>query len=603
MTTVNHITDLMKSLDVSQAAQDLRNWRNPKTDLRLKEIDFNKLLKSCELLETLAYLKRQQKSTSKSIMLQSIAAKKMTDLYNAVYQIINEFKLPLPASRRIEGKVTNYIKDGAISLISKKRTMRNAVKVEGDDKKFLAYLMSHHNRLDNRQIANMYNKAMVELGREDSTIHHTTVSKIRSKGRELLTSLAGAQGKAGIRDLMMYRDRFRPSQALILTSSDGWDVELAYKDIITYGNKSRRTVYGLRHNMVVISDACCDFPIGWAIGTKENSQLIKQALRNAMKYIKETLGNYYYFGEYITDRFGSDDLKKSYGLIAGRHKFSNKDNPNDKPIEQWFKQLNKRCQMEWNWTGYGNQSKTKHNTDLTSQTEYKKHQKTKAENLEQINEIMVELQKQKLSVWLAMFDQNALKPMTEEDYLIALGEYRMKQNGKDRETYRLSHKGIKIVRNYEETYYQTFDTTFKEYALVKWHIIEDPEDPAKVLAVSPDGTLTYMLHAQQSSPMAISDRTEQHNKYDAQIEEHNKRLIKQIVAGHDENYNAALAIFKELEERGANVEQLEKLAPTLKGLEKDLLKLTQHKKAIELPATTTETKEEQDAISAALEAF
>lgn len=612
MTTVNYIYHLMDTVDVSTGIQTLREWRNPATNKLLSIKEVNKLSKAIELLQVLQNLKTVQQKTSKSDMLKGIAAKKMTDLYNAVYMIINENKLPLPASRRIEKHLKNYVEHGATALLSKKRNMRNRTKGTVTERQFLSYLLSHPNRLDSHQIAGLYNYVILELSNDKSqTLTASAVRKIKADGEEMLAHLSGSQGKAGIRNLLMYRDRERPNTAMSFASLDGWDVELAFQDVVQYKNPttskiSNRTVYGLRHNVVVVSDACIDFPLGWAIDTHETSTLIKKALRNAMRFVKQQTGKYYKISELVTDNFGSKDLKQSYALVAKKARLATVGNSNDKPIEAWFKRLNKRCQLEYNWTGYGNQATTKHNLDLVNKTQYKKMQPSKLDNIKQIDKILQEFQQKQLSIWLAMLDTNTLEEITSEHYLLALGEYRKARDGKKNETYRLSlsNRGIEIQRNGQKYFYQTFDKQFKEYALVNWNIIEDPENYNEVLAISKDGTLRFLLHSQEKTPMVTTGHTDDQITYTNEIEKHNKGLIKQIMQTHDDNYNAAIQIFEQMNAQGADVKRFEKLMPIINGQQKTYQKIAQQQKAIEASIPKTkETTIEIDPIADALSAF
>lgn len=604
---ISSLNALVESVDVSDTIKDLHNWRNEVTGKGLATEDITKLTKAAEILEVLENLKSVQKQTSKTAMLKGIGAKTMKDVYDAIYSMIETDKLPLPKSRRIETKLNEYNQKGISALISKKRTSRNNLKIEGNNKKYLNYLLSHPNRLNTRQIAQLYNHTMKELGQEDKMISASAIKAVRREGLELLTHLSGSQGKAGIKKIMMYRDRFRPSSALAFVSLDGWDVELAYKDIIEYKTDtqkkvSRRTVYGLRHNVVVVSDACIDFPIGWYVSTHETSATIKAALRSTMRFIKSQFGDFYQIEQLKTDNFGTKNLKQSYSLVSNNYTPAAVGNSNDKPIEAWFRVLNNRCQMKhYNWTGYGNQAVTKHNTDITHNRQFQKMQPSKTENIAQIEEILKELQSEKLEVWKAMFDASKLNKMTNQDYLIALGEYRIGRD-KKRATYRMGKRGIEVVRNGELFIYQTFETSFKKFALVHWELLEDPEDLQNVLAISPDGKLKYLLHRQEQSPMALSERTSKHTEYDKKIEQHNASIIKQVLGAHDDNYNGSLAIFEQLQAKGASTAQIEKLMPIIGGQQKTYQKIAQTKKAIE-KSIPTPKEDYEDPTNAALNAF
>lgn len=606
---IAQLLENMQQVDVSIAVKELQSWRNPVTNRYLEKSAVEKYVKSAELVQVLLDLKQAQKSLSKSAMLAGIGVKNMTELYEATFEIIEMFGLSLPKSRRIESYLKKYKKEGVKCFISKKRTLKNATK--GDDiyRKFLGALLFHPNRLDSKQIASIYNNVVTVLGKEEFKMSDSNIRKIKNEGFNMLAHLEGSQGKAGIKRLMMYRDRFRPAESLKFVSLDGWDVELAYKRKVKVrskktGNPGEQMMYNFRHNVVVISDACCDFPIGWAVAEKETSALIKQAIRKAMHYIKDKTGKFYHFMELKTDTFGSGKLKDTYNrVVSTKYSPAAVGNSNDKPIEQWFKILNKKCQLEYNWTGYGNQAKTKHNSEQQRLTAYKKMQPTQSENLEQIERILTDYRNEQLDVWLAMFDTSILKEMSVEQYLLALGDYKLDRS-QNHQTYRLGHEGIKVIRNGEKFFYQTFDKEFKEYALVDWEMIEDPLDYNNVLMVSEDRTLRFLLHRQQQSPMAISDRiAEKHNEYDGLIEGHNKGIVQQILKSKEESYKATEMIYAELMKHGTSTKEIEKLMPIINGQQKTYQKVNQVQKAIEESIDTDKYEIDDDSISAALSAF
>ena len=66
--------------------------------------------------------------------------------------------------------------------------------------------------------------------------------------------------------------------------------ELLYQTTTTNKNGHSVTTYCNRLTLEVVLDPCCNYPIGYAIGTHETPELIKEALRNAAQHSRNCSG-------------------------------------------------------------------------------------------------------------------------------------------------------------------------------------------------------------------------------------------------------------------------------------------------------------------------
>ena len=132
-------------------------------------------------------------------------------------------------------------------------------------------------------------------------------------------------------------------------------MELLYQEGNTYNN---------RLVVVIVLDAMNNYPVGYAIGDRENTDLIRQANRNASLHINDLFGSYYQPRQLQSDNYGIKNLTPFYQAMAHLHTPAAVGNAKSKVIEPYFKYLNKTyCQRFPNWSGFNITSKK-----ITSQT-------------------------------------------------------------------------------------------------------------------------------------------------------------------------------------------------------------------------------------------
>ncbi len=211
-------------------------------------------------------------------------------------------------------KVTKYQKQGYKAIISRKYGSQNASKVKKNHQKiFIEELIKTHLNLNNEQVANLYNLAAKQTGWE--TISAGTVANYR---RDIdLYTYAGRRGESNFRNTKaMQVKRTRPSVPMVYWTVDGWDTELLYQKETTNKNGHKVTTYHNRLTTIMVLDPFNNYPIGYAIGTNESPDLIKEALRNAINHTKKLFGSRFKPFQLQTDNYQIKNLEPLYSATT-----------------------------------------------------------------------------------------------------------------------------------------------------------------------------------------------------------------------------------------------------------------------------------------------
>lgn len=271
----------------------------------------------------------------------------------ALPRLADRFPHNLPESeRRLQRKFNEYLREGYECFISKKFLNKNGAKVDSDEKEgLLVMLLSHHNNLDNAQIAKMYNAVAQAKGWE--TITASAVGVWREK-----TDLITAAGRLGVSNFRNHKTmqvkRNRPTAPFLMWSLDGWLVELLYQETKTDSKGRSVTTYHNRLVVEVVLDPCINYPIGFAIGTHETPELIAAALRDAAKHSEELFGTMLRANQIQCDHYAIKAMTPLYNVMGDKLTSARVKNAKTKPVEPYFKELNKKyCQMFNNWSGFG----------------------------------------------------------------------------------------------------------------------------------------------------------------------------------------------------------------------------------------------------------
>lgn len=435
-------------------------------------------------------------------------------------------------ARRLHMKFNEYQKAGAVVFISKKFQNSNAAKVDdGQKEAVLTQMIAHHNNLDNTMVAEYYNKVADMQGWERITA--STVGVWKEK-LDLVTA-AGRRGATNFRnERSMQVKRRRPSAAFLMWTLDGWDCELLYQTVREDAQGHHVTTYSNRLCLEVVLDPCCDYPIGYAIGTHETPALITEALRNAAQHSAELAGQMLRANQLQCDHYGIKAMTPLYLAMSDKLTPARVKNAKAKPVEAYFGYLNKNyCQRCNNWSGFGitTDPKKQPNSEALNML---RHQFPDEEGVkQQIHAIMAAERQKKhaqMMQMLANLPAERRLPLTKENYLLYFGDTTGQTNA-------ICGGGLKPTLLGVKREYDSFDLTFRQHAGEKWRVLYDPNDLNQVLAVNEDGTLRYMLTEKYVQPMALADRTEGDARELQKVFDYNDRLEAHVTDQLAEAYH------------------------------------------------------------------
>lgn len=494
---------------------------------------------------------------------------KLSDMVNDLGEIRNSHGEPrymhkLPANgKSLKRKADQYAKDGWLSLIHKNRGNRNAVKVQDERMEAVMHkLLSQHMNLNNVQIMDKYNEvaAYMQMPLIKSPV---TVDKYRKQMET--TTLAHQRGTKVMRNkLEMQIKRSAPETALTYWTLDGWDVELVYqKQIIKTGNNGTRhkvTTYDNRKTVVVVLDACCKYPIGYAIGDRENTSLIREALRSAVRHTKELFGNRYKPLQLQSDNYQKKVMTPFYQAMTKYYTPAAVGNAKSKIIEPYFAEINRNyCQLMPNWSGHNITASPENQPNFDAYNKNRKLLPCEDQVMEQIHGIIREERARKIDEYMkawANTPEERKIPFCDEEYLMLMGE----TNGR---TNRLTGQGLMIEMQGERINYESFNMELREHYNEDWVVKYDPVDLSMVLIINAIatkghrvkeevGNLAYLMQRTMKVPMALADQKKEHFEYRKKVQDFNMEFERRYVEKQNKVDEVLTAMREELPALGQN---------------------------------------------------
>ena len=287
------------------------------------------------------------------------------------------------------------------------------------------------------------------------------------------------------------------------------------KGVVTYTN---------RLTLEVVLDACTKYPIGFAIGKNEDSNLIREALRDAERETQRLFGKMYRATQIQSDHFALKAMSATYEAVASKVIPARVKNAKSKPVEPWFNYFNKKyCQLQTNWCGFGVTSKKDLQPNMEALSTRKKDFPDREGLIKQLVNFIQMERAELREQYVASFSADGLEELTTQQYLMAFG-----QSTGDRR-YLLQGSGIKATIGTAKMDYDCFDTRFRKYASIRWQLRYDPEDPHYAVAVNEDETLQFVLEEKHLQPMALADRTEGDAAELKRVMDFNRRKEQEII--------------------------------------------------------------------------
>lgn len=505
-----------------------RYGENKSTKLEPKNIELYTY--NASVLNTVLIMKNNRKQYLKALGCTSV------DIWDSLSRDVNAFDEVahnLPTTKdSLRYKVNKYQKEGYAGLISGKFGMQNALKIkEREQEALIDELLAKHTNLDNTLIATVYN-AIAEQ-KNWSTITPQTVGNRKQQSN--LVIYAGRNGVSALsNNILMQNKRQAPSSPMLYWTLDGWDAELLYQKT-TFDKKGYSTTsFHNRLTMVVVLDPFNKYPVGYAIGTHETPELIKEALRNAINHTAELFGQRFKPYQLQTDNYQKKALTPVYEACTKHYTPAKVKNAKSKVIEPYFAHINKTyCKMFDNWSGFGvgSGSKNQPNSEVLNQLRHQFPDENGCRK--QLESIITaertKKQKQYLEQWENTAEQHRL-PMPTESYLLALG----KTTG---DTNKLEGSGLHIKINGVKRTYDCFELDFRQQAHQNWNILYDEGNTNEVLAISTDQKHRYLLQQKHNQSMAIADQTEQDVHELKRIRDYNKTAVQYITETREDNAN------------------------------------------------------------------
>lgn len=486
------------------------------------------------------------------------------DIWESLSNQVNAFRdveHDLPSRPgALRNKVTKYKKESYQAIISGKYGLRNAAKVKLPvQNDLLEELLSKHTNPNNEQVAELYNMVAKRVFGWDP-ITSETVAKYRKENEVFIHGQKHGH-RAFTHAKSMLVKRSRPTAPMLYWTIDGWVAELLYQSV-----DKGRTVYHKRPTVVFVLDPHSNYPIGYAIGTHETPELIKAAVRNAIRHTKELFGKYYKPYQLQSDNYASKVSAKFYEPACEIYTPARVKNAKAKVIEPWFNYFNKKhfqATFTANWSGFGIAS----NKDNQPNEEYlyatRKDFPTFEGVVEQLKYAIESERKSKLSeymqAWYQASDEYKIE-MSESNFFRYLGETTGYTN-------RLQPMGLTPTIGKNLYYFDSFNIAFRKYSNVDWLMYYDPEDLSRVLVTNAEsrngklvkeiGDIEFILEQKYTQPMALADRKEGDAENLHKVFNYNKQL-------------EAVTI-ERISSRGKNVEELFLRNPELEVLQKLVL--------------------------------
>lgn len=491
---------------------------------------------NASVLNTVLLMKNNRKQYLKALGCTSV------DIWDSLSRDVNSFReVPhnLPTTRNsLQRKASEYAKNGYIEIISGKHITKNAAKVK-DEEQFalIDELLAKHTNLDNELISNLYNMVAERLNWK--TITAQTVANRKTDSN--LVVFAGRNGASALSNkILMQNKRMKPSAPMLYWSMDGWDAELLYQktDIDKRGYST--TTYHNRLTIIVVLDPFNKYPVGYAIGLRENPELIKEALRNAVNHTSELFGMRYKPYQLQADRYQYKALKPFYEACTKFFTPSKAHNSKSKVIEPYWNHINKTyCRLFDNWSGFNVDS----GSDNQPNSEYlNKIRHTFPDQkgvIMQLESIIQQERSKKLQEYLNNWENVSAEyrqPMEQENYLMTMGATSGTTN-------KLEANGLNVTIQGQKMTYDCFDINFRKQAHQNWSIMYDTHDLSTVLAVSSDTKYRFLLEQKHIQAMAIADRKENDSFELQKVKDFNKDVENFISGERENNFNILENLF------------------------------------------------------------
>jgi hypothetical protein len=287
--------------------------------------------------------------------------------------------------------------------------------------------------------------------------------------------------------------------------------------------------------MVTVLDPFNKYPVGYAIGTHETPELIKEALRNAYQHVYELFGALYRPYQLQSDNYSISKLKPLYEACSQHFTPAKVKNSKAKVIEPYFNHINKTyCKLFDNWSGHNVNSGSKNQPNSEYLNKIRHQFPDEYGCRMQLVSIIEQERSKKQEAFKQAFNTVSIEHKSELSlpmYLRYLGEMTGYTN-------QLEGPGLMPTINGSKLCFDSFDTNFRKQSHLDWAVMYDPQDLSKVLVTNAKskngklvevvGTYEFLLEQKYIQPMALADRQEGDALKLQAVENYNSEVMQYI---------------------------------------------------------------------------
>jgi hypothetical protein len=444
---------------------------------------------ACSYLDFLSQLSAKK--------IRALGYKSTTDFYEAIMQLIKGETLPLPESySKLRSKARAYKEHGASVIVSKKWCNKNSLKIKDEVcESVLLEMISHSSQFEDPFVARKYNQWAEKKGYKKIT--DATVGIWRRKNSLAVT--ASREGHT------VWHNQFnpivrreRPSAPLLLINSDDNNLDLFFReDGSNY----------VRVTLMVVMDAFNNYPLGYAIGRAQTTELVHEAYLNAIHHVRELTGEQVIWHQVCTDSWGLKQLRDWYSMQA-TFTPTRTGNARGKVIEQAFgNNWHGLLRQYMNYGGYNITAQHKRNPDAIRKNakDFPHIDDAPAQVADFFNKLRSQVNektgKTKQQEWLEAFralPEERKRSLSDTKRILLFGKRHTWQN-------KITNAGINISLNKHPLIYDIPKADYAKHVGRTMQVIYDPYDLTSILATSEDARIQILCPVMEKMKMAIAD--------------------------------------------------------------------------------------------------
>jgi hypothetical protein len=499
--------------------------------LRLTDAKRASLKKSARVMALLARMDELRKANGPAAVVKQYNMPILA-LKKAILRYIKLEKLDLPGSfARLEARKRAYLEvrlkgyPGAASLVHGNQGNHHTCKTAGADQaEVLRLLSARHQNFGLATIAKDYNA--VATGRGWPAITAGTVKNFLRNGANGRAVTFYAKGRSAYQDNYgIINHREGPSNPGLLWVMDGKVYELLYQRQNVKEGKMK-TGYWHRKVVVFVIDPYSYYPVGFAIGDRENDELNMAALKNAVEHMAELTGEYWLPWQLQSDRFSGDAAKALYSSVAKWYTPAAAYNARAKAIEAYFSRHDTAyVQRHQNYAGHNIDSRKENQPNPDAIERIKKDFPDEAGVIAQIIGNIQDERMDRRAEFLKGLEgcePEARRICDRVTFLELFGTRHVLMNGSKGNE--LTNGGLQPTLLGQKRCYNILSNEFQDLVGTTFTITYDPNDLSNVLATADEGKYRFLVPQMVTIPMAIMDHTPETRALLAEREAFKKRL-------------------------------------------------------------------------------